>query len=338
MNADLAVGWKAGVVSLGTLEKIAEQAGEDAVRDADLAGAVRLADELDRAALIAIARTLRRHGLFTTPGYTYGLAEIYAAPRVAPRHRPIVRRWLDILVAEGLLTKGTAGYRRLADFSDADLDHARRRITTAGAAVEHGPGFVRFFDTALAYLPELLRDEIDPWSLHFAADMVDVHRRDVAGRYCAAAVAALIADLVQEQGVGTEVVEVDGVTGYSPGRPAGTAEIVLVTDVLHDARHVGRALTALRTLLAPGGILVFIETTREHYRTTTSTRFLLSPPAGTPSTGFADFRAGSDRMLPTAADWRRELVVAGFEPLVCVPAEDHPLARFGQHVIVGHAC
>ncbi len=321
-------------MSLETLEKIAAQAGEDAVRHADVVGAVQLADELDRTALIAITRTLRHHGLFTIPGYTHGLAEIYAAHRVSPRHRPIVRRWLGILVAEGLLIKGHAGYRDLLDASATDLDQARRQIAASSAAVEHGPGFVPFFDTALAHLPDLLRDEIDPQSLLFADDMVDVYRHDVAGRYCAAAAAAVIADVVQEQGDRTEVVEI-AVTGAPPDRPAGTADVVLVTDMLHDARHVGRALTALRALLAPGGVLVFTETTRENHRSTTSTRFLLSPPASTPSTGFADFRAGSDRIFPTAAEWRRELVVAGFDQVVCLPTDDHPLAQFGQHVFIG---
>ncbi|WP_309061213.1 class I SAM-dependent methyltransferase [Streptomyces sp.] len=111
-------------------------------------------------------------------------------------------------------------------------------------------------------------------------------------------------------------------------------DVVLAANVLHNARHVGRCLAALRELLAPGGLLVLVESCQEHYQALTSMYLLMSPAPGEQE-WFTDLRAGQDRVFLTAGEWARQLDAAGFDPLPVLPHEEHPLAAAGQRVISG---
>lgn len=119
--------------------------------------------------------------------------------------------------------------------------------------------------------------------------------------------------------------------GYEPE----SFDVVLAANVLHNARHAVDVLTALRSLLAPGGALVFIDTTVEHYQLMTSMQFLMSPPASDPDADFTDFRRGTDRIFPTREEWLDALSAAGFSDLECLPPPGHPLGRIGQYLFVG---
>ncbi|MEU7472755.1 class I SAM-dependent methyltransferase [Streptomyces sp. NPDC044984] len=112
-------------------------------------------------------------------------------------------------------------------------------------------------------------------------------------------------------------------------------DVVLAANVLHNARHAGRALAALRELLAPGGLLVLVESCREHYQALTSMYLLMSPAPGEQD-WFTDLRAGQDRVFLTAGEWTRHLDASGFDPLPVLPHEAHPLAAAaGQRVVAG---
>ncbi|MEV0089489.1 class I SAM-dependent methyltransferase [Saccharopolyspora sp. NPDC050642] len=112
----------------------------------------------------------------------------------------------------------------------------------------------------------------------------------------------------------------------------GSADVVLAANVLHNSVHIGRLLARLRDLLAPGGLLVVIESCREHYQAMTSMQFLMSPRDGEPQPGATDVRAGTDRIFLTRDEWLGELADAGYTPLLDLPAPTHPLAALGQHV------
>jgi SAM-dependent methyltransferase len=60
------------------------------------------------------------------------------------------------------------------------------------------------------------------------------------------------------------------------------ADIVLAANVLHNAHHSGRTLRELHDIVTPGGMLVFIESCREHCQLLTSMHFLMSPRTGQP--------------------------------------------------------
>ncbi|MFF8032179.1 methyltransferase [Streptomyces sp. NPDC016626] len=119
------------------------------------------------------------------------------------------------------------------------------------------------------------------------------------------------------------------------GFEAGSQDVVLAANVLHNARHTGRCLAALRELLAPGGLLVVIESCEEHYQALTS-MYLLMSPAADERGWFTDLRQGQDRVFLTAGEWTRQLDAAGFDPLPVLPPDGHPLAgAAGQRVIAG---
>ncbi|MEV0218333.1 class I SAM-dependent methyltransferase [Streptomyces sp. NPDC050704] len=118
--------------------------------------------------------------------------------------------------------------------------------------------------------------------------------------------------------------------GFTPG----SHDVILAANVLHNARHVGRALAALRELLVPDGLLVLVESCREHYQALTSMYLLMSPQADE-ERWFTDLRAGQDRVFLTEGEWARQLDAAGFRALPVLPPDGHPLTALGQHVVAG---
>ncbi|WP_206794645.1 class I SAM-dependent methyltransferase [Amycolatopsis sp. MtRt-6] len=357
-------------------------AGERAVAGADLDGLAALVDRLDAVALLAIVFTLGRHGLTGA----HDLDEVYAATRVAPRHRRIVRRWLRALVAHDLATVEAGRYRLRRPVTAAEVERARAELDTAARGLEHGAGLARFFQLSVSYLPELLRDEISLQALLFAdADLDvadDVYQRNVASRYANAAAAEVVASLarpglrVLEIGAGvggTSAVVLPALAACRPdylftdvsrfflssakdrfaaydwvryglfdvngdfaaqGHAPESFDVVLAANVLHNARHATEALAGLRKLIAPGGALVFVDTTVEHHQLMTSMQFLMSPPATDPDADFTDFRRGTDRIFPSREEWLDSLRAAGFHA-DCLPPPGHPLGRIGQYLFVG---
>lgn len=127
------------------------------------------------------------------------------------------------------------------------------------------------------------------------------------------------------------------INGELPGQgiPAGKADVVIGVNVVHLAHHVGRVLANLRRLLAPGGLLVIVESCRESYQIMLPVRFLASPRPGQPVVGHTDFRAGSTRLLLTREEWLTQLHAAGWRTLLDLPSPgDGPLAALAQHLFV----
>ncbi|MGF1648082.1 MAG: methyltransferase [Kineosporiaceae bacterium] len=128
------------------------------------------------------------------------------------------------------------------------------------------------------------------------------------------------------------VVDVDRDLG-SQGVPAGGADVVLAVNVLHCARHVGRSLRHLRPAVAPGGLLLVAEATREHPIVLATMQFLLSPRDGEDPPGSSDARAGGSVFLGARA-WRAELAAAGFRTLLTLPDPRSPLSTPAQSLFV----
>ncbi|WP_437936341.1 bifunctional Gfo/Idh/MocA family oxidoreductase/class I SAM-dependent methyltransferase [Sorangium sp. So ce341] len=116
------------------------------------------------------------------------------------------------------------------------------------------------------------------------------------------------------------------------------ADVVLAGNVLHNAVHVGRTLRRIRRALAPGGWLIFTDSTRDNHAILTAMQFLLSPPAGSPPLGSEDRRAGTDQVFVDAPGWNAELMAAAFVPRFVLPSLDSPLAVAGQHLFFATAC
>ncbi|MEV5649155.1 nocobactin polyketide synthase NbtC [Nocardia sp. NPDC052254] len=117
-----------------------------------------------------------------------------------------------------------------------------------------------------------------------------------------------------------------------PAQPA--CDVVLASNVLHNATHIGHTLRQLHDLIAPGGAVVFLEFCAAHCEMLTSVHFLMSPRAEGERAGATDVRAGTDRIFLTQREWRDELAAAGFTPRHVLPAADHPLSALDQHLFV----
>ncbi|SPE99883.1 non-ribosomal peptide synthetase [Streptomyces sp. MA5143a] len=110
------------------------------------------------------------------------------------------------------------------------------------------------------------------------------------------------------------------------GLAPNSFDVILLANVLHNSVHAERVLSRLRELLAPGGWLVFIEATRDAYHVMTSMEF----NAGLH--GFEDERRETGQTFFGREQWLRMLREAGAEVAFCLPENDSPLSRIGQHV------
>ncbi|WP_341720837.1 amino acid adenylation domain-containing protein [Micromonospora sp. FIMYZ51] len=122
--------------------------------------------------------------------------------------------------------------------------------------------------------------------------------------------------------------DADDPAGWPPGR----YDVVLAGDVLHASTDAARATGRLRELLAPGGQLVFLEMTREHYQIMTSLEFLvrLDEAAG----DFTDVRRDSTATFLTQRQWSEVVTALGGTVRAVLPQTDTLLYELGMHLFV----
>ncbi|ANS63556.1 amino acid adenylation enzyme/thioester reductase family protein [Streptomyces lincolnensis] len=106
-------------------------------------------------------------------------------------------------------------------------------------------------------------------------------------------------------------------------------DVVLCAGVLNNARDTAAALTSLRSLLVPGGLLLVTEPTREHYEILISQAFMMT---GAEDLRRADGTDGADATFVTRDQWLGLFAAAGGENEICLPQQGHPLEPLGQHV------
>jgi yersiniabactin nonribosomal peptide synthetase len=110
-------------------------------------------------------------------------------------------------------------------------------------------------------------------------------------------------------------------------------DLVIAANVLHHARHIGKALKHLQALLAPGGWLVILEETRNIRIQMISVGFF---------EGFGHFedqRLHDNLPFLSLEQWQEELGNAGFEPVYAFPGSNNMLGQafFEQQVITARA-
>ncbi|MFI0470757.1 class I SAM-dependent methyltransferase [Saccharopolyspora sp. 5N102] len=365
-----------------TLDQVARSAAT-AINDVDTAALPGFMRQLDHAALLAMARTLGRYGLFR-PGVSHRWNQIADRLRVAPRHRWILRRWLTALNDEGLLQRDeTTGFvHDLRAVGRSEAADAAAFVDEAARGLGYPAEMARFFLAAIEQLPSLLRDEVAVQALLFPdgdlATADGAYKDNVINRYLNAAAVELLRGECRRAGGTLRVLELGagvggttaavvpaladeavdylftdvsqffldagrqrfgdrlryGILDINSDEPvqSGSSDVVLAANVLHNSVHIGQVLARLRDLLAPGGMLVVIESCREHYQAMTSMQFLMSPREGEPQPGATDVRAGTDRIFLTRDEWLAELTAAGLAPLLDLPDPNHPLAALGQHI------
>lgn len=112
------------------------------------------------------------------------------------------------------------------------------------------------------------------------------------------------------------------------GIARGCADVVVASNVLHNAVVAGTVLRNLRGLLAPGGWLLFIESTRDNLSVMTSMEFINNLYQ------FDDERKQCNSPFLPAHRWASLLVEAGADRVAFFPEEGHPLSRVGQTVFI----
>ncbi|MBS1803319.1 MAG: amino acid adenylation domain-containing protein [Acidobacteria bacterium] len=111
------------------------------------------------------------------------------------------------------------------------------------------------------------------------------------------------------------------------GIPVGYFDVVLAANVLHASRNLPRSLERVHRLLAPGGLLLLIETT-EHQVCFDMTTGLIE--------GWQHFEDSerTENPLLNAQHWCEVLLRNGFESPMSFPANDSPASKMGQHVLI----
>ncbi|MEU5859312.1 amino acid adenylation domain-containing protein [Nocardiopsis dassonvillei] len=115
------------------------------------------------------------------------------------------------------------------------------------------------------------------------------------------------------------------------GLAPNSHDVVVAANVLHNSRDAGQVLERLAGLLAPGGRLVFIETTRENLQIMTSMEFMM-PEDDPREWDYRDERRGTDQTFLSVAQWSRLLAESGADATTVLPGPDDPADSLGQHV------
>jgi pyochelin synthetase len=116
--------------------------------------------------------------------------------------------------------------------------------------------------------------------------------------------------------------------GDLPADP--TVDLLVAASVLHDAKRIAPTLRSLRSLLAPGGLLLVVEQTRFH------PWFDLTMGLQQGFDGFADTELRTAHPLLDRAGWAEQLADAGFTGSAVLTAAGGP-AAMGFDVIVARA-
>jgi acyl transferase domain-containing protein len=114
------------------------------------------------------------------------------------------------------------------------------------------------------------------------------------------------------------------------GYAAGSFDVILAANVLHATRDLRRTLERVRSLAAPGGLLVLSETTTHHRVFDITTGLIEGWEA------FADDTRG-DNPLVSTEQWLRLLAEAGFEHQAALPEPGGPADVLGNRIIVAAA-
>ncbi len=114
----------------------------------------------------------------------------------------------------------------------------------------------------------------------------------------------------------------------SQGLQAASWDVIVCSNVLHNAHHAPTVLSQLRELGAPGCALVIIEATREIAALMTSMEFQ------TGLSGFTDEREALDQTFFTREQWQRLFTEAQGDILCTYPSPDDAVASVGQVAFV----
>jgi 3-oxoacyl-(acyl-carrier-protein) synthase/SAM-dependent methyltransferase/acyl carrier protein len=167
--------------------------------------------------------------------------------------------------------------------------------------------------TTSAILPSLPRTEVEYWFTDLSELFLNRARRKFAAypivQY---AIFDLDRDL-RDQGIGT-----------------AQFDVIVGANVVHASRKLAASLEKVQDLLAPGGLLVMLESTRHH------SWFDMSWGLTEGWQHFEDdFRKAHPLLSPE--QWKEILENNDLSPVVTLPAAGSPMADLGQHVVIARS-
>lgn len=112
------------------------------------------------------------------------------------------------------------------------------------------------------------------------------------------------------------------------GVPDGSADVVLCANVLHNSKHIDRALEAVGKMLAPGGIAVIIDSTAD------SAPLMASMEFKEGLDGATDVRLRTGSPFLTMTQWRDVLERSPLQTVSVMPPAGDVLELGAQHVFV----
>ena len=338
-------------------------------------------DCLERVTVAHAIATLRDAGLFLKAGEERTLDEVLATAGIAATYKHLVHRWLERLVARGLLQTrddtyrspeplpepGIAGLWAEADrlFADnrallAYVSHcgslvsqvlrglespletlfpggspelaqnlyersAMMRYVNALAAAAFGAlststppgGMLRVLEvgagtggTSASLLPALLPDR----TRYVFTDMSDLFLDRARERFAAYPfIDYRLFDMEREPAA----------QGFKPG----SFDVVVSANAIHASADLRLTLRRLKELLAPGGLLVLVEST-QHFAWFDMTTGLIE--------GWQQFADDlrTDNPLLSPEKWLTAFRDAGFEAAVALPGTGSAAAELGQHMLM----
>jgi SAM-dependent methyltransferase len=114
------------------------------------------------------------------------------------------------------------------------------------------------------------------------------------------------------------------------GYPKGAVDVVVATNVLHATRDLRATIQRVKSLLAPGGLLILCEVTTHHGWFDVTTGLI---------EGWLVFEDGlrGDHPLLSGEVWRDALAAGGFEAVSVYPQAGSRAEALGQRVVVAKA-
>jgi acyl transferase domain-containing protein len=326
-------------------------------------------------------RVLREAGLFARAGERHTAAEVLARAGIAPTYRHLVGRWLDRLVARGVLRADGGAY-----VADAPLPEPGLAGLWAEAErlLDDNRPLLAYVRHCGALLGAVLTGKESPLETLFPAGSFqlaeDLYERSTTMRYANGVAAAAVETLAAAQPAGRplRVLEVGAGTGGTsasllPLFTAGSArylftdvsdvfldrararfaehrfveygrldldqepaaqgyapasfDLVISANAVHATADLRSSLRRLRELLAPGGMLLLVESTA-HLDWFDMTTGLIE--------GWQHFADDlrTDNPLLSPPDWVAALHAAGFESAGAWPRAGSAAECLAQHVVV----
>ena len=357
----------AELVELGSRE------AQRLVREPDLVASAALEPDHDRQAAAFLSAALRRMGVFQQAGEEWTVDGLIASHGILPKYHKVMRRWLETFVEEGLVARQGLGYVALepvpspaldALLTDWQREYYAKTLTAVLTGETHPLEF---------YLPggsskkvESSYRELPVYrycnGISAAVLAAQVRALPAGGRlrflevgagtggttasllpllpaastvYVYTDVSRFFTDLARQKFaqfpfLRYRVLDLE-TDPLAQGYPAASCDWVVAAHVLHATRDIEETLRHVRRLLAPGGVLLLLEETRFQRSFNFSMGFL----PGFDS--FEDYHRRPLHPLLSAAQWRRELLAAGFQDFVTFTEPGSAAEVLGVDVMLARA-